>query len=239
MPDRSSPTILAFDTAGAALSVAVCEGQRVLAALHEPLRRGHAELLLPAIDGVLHAAGRKLADLDAIATTVGPGSFTGLRTGLAAAQGLAFASGLPLVGVDRFSALAAATVVLGQKPLVIAFDSRARTLYVQAYRADGSRPPCWPAAGRNLSPEEAAEELAEAPPEAGWLVAGEGAPALLAAGFQGQDTGMRALTATQVAAVALAELAAGGTGWPPQPLYLAPPRAVLPKDGGRLRARRT
>lgn len=239
MPDHTKPLILAIDTAGAALSVALCQGRQALAAMHLPMQRGHVELLLPAIEAVMKAAGRTFADLDAIATTVGPGSFTGLRTGLAAAQGLAFASGAPLVGIDRFTALAA-NVRQSHKqqsqrePLVIAFDSKARSLYVQAFAVDGSRLDGWPAEGRNLTAEEALAALGNS----GALLAGDGAQYLLDAGMQAQDSGIRTLTAPMVAAEAASELAAGRTGWPPHPLYLAPPRAKLPTDGGRLRARR-
>ena len=239
MPENAIPLILAFDTAGAALSVALCHGRRALAAMHLPMQRGHVELLLPAIEAVMKAAGRTFADLDAIATTVGPGSFTGLRTGLAAAQGLAFATDAPLVGIDRFTALATTVRQSREKqspagPLVVAFDSKARSLYVQAFAADGSRLEGWPAEGRNLTVEETLSALGSS----GALLAGDGAPLLLDAGMRAEDTGIRVLTAPMVAAEAAAELATGHTGWPPHPLYLAPPRAKLPKDGGRLRARR-
>ncbi len=238
MSDEKPATILAFDTAGAALSVAVCRGGCALSALHLPMRRGHVELLLPAIDQVLGAAGLVLADMDAVATTVGPGSFTGLRTGLAAAQGLAFGACKTLVGVDRFTALAAriskgAGSDKGSSPIVIAFDSKAGSLYLQAFDADLRLLPSWPAEGRNVTVGEAAEALKGSAP----LLAGDGVPLIPDCGIAGVDTGLRALTAPMVAAIAAAELAQGRTGWPPQPLYLAPPRARLPKDGGRLRAR--
>ena len=233
MPETSAEPILAFDTAGPALSIAVCDGPRALAALHLPMQRGHVELLLPAVRQALAAAGVRLADLGALATTVGPGSFTGLRTGLSAAQGLAFGAGLPLVGIDRFTALAANLPNPAAKPIIAAFDSKARSLYVQALDAALAPLPGWHAEGRNLTAAEAAEALAGH----NALLAGDGAPDLLEAGVEGHDTGARTLTAPMVAAAAMRELAAGRTGWPPQPLYLAPPRAKLPKDGGRLRAR--
>lgn len=238
MPETAPPLILAFDAAGAALSVAVCRGGRTLSALHLPMRRGHVELLLPAIDQVLRAANLALADVDAVATTVGPGSFTGLRTGLAAAQGLAFGAGKALVGVDRFTALAArvsreAGSNQMDRPIVIAFDSKAASLYLQAFDANLDPLPGWPAEGRNMTVAEAAAALNGITP----LLAGDGVPALLDLGLAGADTGVRVLTAPMMAAIAATELAQDRTGWPPQPLYLAPPRAKLPKHGGRLRAR--
>lgn len=233
MPEKLPPAILAFDTAGAALSIAICQGHRALAAMHLPMQRGHVEFLLPSVQKVLAAAGMKLRDLDALATTVGPGSFTGLRTGLSAAQGLAYGAGLTLVGIDRFTALAASLPNPDRRPIAVAFDSKARSLYVQLLDAALATVPGRPAEGRNLTAEEAVEALAGHD----ILVAGDGVPALLAAGLPGQDTGARALTAPMIANAAMRELAKGRTGWPAQPLYLAPPRAKLPRDGGRLRAR--
>lgn len=225
--------ILAFDTAGPALSIAVCDDARVLSALHLPMTRGHAELLLPAIAGVLHAGRMALADMDAIATTVGPGSFTGLRTGLAAAQGLSLGAEKPLVGIGRFEALAEASGFLGDRPLVVVMDSKARTLYAQAFDASGKVAESWPADGLNQA-ADAFNDVAW--PEGAWAI-GDGVSALLAAGAPLKNTGLRQLPAAAVAACAARALAEGHTGLSPQPLYLAPPRAVLPKDGGRLRAR--
>jgi len=225
--------ILAFDTAGPALSIAITDGARVRSALHLPLQQGHAELLLPAIEGCLSAAGLALASLNAIAATVGPGSFTGLRTGLAAAQGLALGAEKPLVGIGRFEALAEASGLLGREALAVAMDSKARSLYAQAFDATAAVAPGWPAEGCNA----VAEDLADAPWPAGAWVVGDGAAALLAAGAPLRPTEWAQLPAAAVAACARRALAAGHHGLPPQPLYLAPPRAVLPRDGGRLRRR--
>jgi len=233
MPESIEPShLLAFETAGPALSVALCRGGRTLAALHRPLARGHAELLLPAVAAVLRAGDCARQEVAAIATTVGPGSFTGLRTGLAAAQGLGLALQRPLVGLDRYSVLAAASELRGRRVLVVAFDSKARSLYAQMFATNGAVAEGWPSEGRNLSAEEAA---ALVPDNA--VLLGDGVPALVAAGARGEDSGWRAVTAVAVARAAAAELARGSAGWPPQPLYLAPPRATLPKNGGRLRAR--
>ena len=225
--------ILAFDTAGPALSVAVVDGRRVLSGLHCPLVRGHAELLMPAVAGVLQAAGLRLQDCAAIATTVGPGSFTGLRTGLAAAQGLSLGADKPLVGVSRFEAFAEASSVFGQAAIVVAMDSKARSLYVQAFGSDGTIADGWPAEGLN----RAADGFGDIRWPENAQVIGDGAPALLAHDIPLLDTGRRQLPAAAVAACARRALAAGHTGLPAQPLYLAPPRAIAPKDGGRLRAR--
>ena len=225
--------ILAFDTAGPALSIALVDGERTLAALHCPLERGHAELLLPAVEGVLGAGAMRLADLDGIATTVGPGSFTGLRTGLAAAQGLALGSGKPLVGVGRFEAFLEACGARGTRPVVVAMDSKAKSLYVQAFDRTGAVAEGWPVSG-HACPLDA---LADLPCPEGALIIGEGAAAVLEHALGLTDSGRRQLPAAAVAACARRALVAGHTGLPPQPLYLAPPRAVVPRDGGRLRRR--
>ena len=234
MPESGEPRILAFDTAGAALSVAACHGQRVLAGLHKPLQRGHAEQLAPTIASVMETAGLEFTHLDAVATTVGPGSFTGLRTGLATAQGLSLATGLQLVGLDRFQIVAVATGLIGCSPLFIAFDSKAKSLYCKLFDQDGGVMAGWPEEGRNLSLDEVRE--LHFPP--GTTIAGDGVSQLQEAGLALKPSPQRAITAQMVAAAAWHELRAGRTGWPPLPLYLAPPRAKLPKDGGRLRARR-
>lgn len=225
--------ILAFDTAGPALSVSVTDGRRTLGALHRPLERGHAELLLPAIKGVLKGAGTVPAELDAIATTVGPGSFTGLRTGLAAAQGLSLGIGKPVVGISRFEALAQATGAFCERPIVVAMDSKARSLYVQAFDASGLPAEGWPGEGLN----RAADAFDGVVWPAGALAIGDGVAALRAHVRGLQDTGRRQLPAAAVAACARRALEAGHTGLPAEPLYLAPPRAVRPHDGGRIRLR--
>ena len=84
--------VLALDTALAACSAAVLDSRHgILASVSLPMRRGHAEALLPTINHVMDDAGVAFSDLDRIAVTVGPGSFTGLRVGVSAARGIALA----------------------------------------------------------------------------------------------------------------------------------------------------
>src|SRR3954469_5612836 len=98
--------ILALDTAGAACSVAVLRGVVVAASRSEPMARGHSEALMPMIRAAMRDAALEFDALDLIAATVGPGAFTGIRIGLAAARGLALAAGKPAVGVTSFEAVA-------------------------------------------------------------------------------------------------------------------------------------
>lgn len=98
---------LAVDTALAAVQAAVVDGGGLRAALSEPMARGHQERLAPLVAEVLVRAGVAPRDLEKVVVTVGPGSFTGLRVGLAFAKAFALARGLPCAGVGTLEALAA------------------------------------------------------------------------------------------------------------------------------------
>ncbi len=101
--------VLAFDTTMAALSVAVHEsGQGIVSSLREEMETGQAERLLPAIDQCLRSAGLPLSQIDRLIVTRGPGTFTGIRIGLAVARGLRLSAGLPVVAISSLSAIAAA-----------------------------------------------------------------------------------------------------------------------------------
>ncbi|WP_313670251.1 tRNA (adenosine(37)-N6)-threonylcarbamoyltransferase complex dimerization subunit type 1 TsaB [Sandarakinorhabdus sp.] len=95
-------TFLALSTSSPALSIALVDGPRVLARHHELIGRGHAEALVPAIAALL--AGRQA---DAIIVDIGPGSYTGIRIGIAAARALGVAWGVPVHGVSALSLVAA------------------------------------------------------------------------------------------------------------------------------------
>ncbi|MGD9766768.1 MAG: tRNA (adenosine(37)-N6)-threonylcarbamoyltransferase complex dimerization subunit type 1 TsaB, partial [Pseudolabrys sp.] len=94
--------ILAIDTALESCSAAVLDTARTtaLAVEQEPMLRGHAEALMPLIARVMDRAQLEFKEIDRIAVTVGPGSFTGLRVGIAAARGIALASGKPAIGLS-------------------------------------------------------------------------------------------------------------------------------------------
>ena len=100
--------VLGIDTATDVVSVAVVDGEVVLAASELRSERKHAEDVTPMIDFVVKRAGLGLNEVAAIAVNVGPGLFTGMRVGIASAQALAYALSLPLVGVDGLAAMAAA-----------------------------------------------------------------------------------------------------------------------------------
>lgn len=99
--------LLAIDTATRLLSLAVHDGHTLLAEQTLQAPNNHTEILAPAIDDIVHNAGASLSDLTAIAVVNGPGSYTGVRIGVAIAKGLATARALPVVGVTTLDVLAA------------------------------------------------------------------------------------------------------------------------------------
>jgi tRNA threonylcarbamoyladenosine biosynthesis protein TsaB len=107
--------IFALDTTLDACSVALVERTTTLAALTASMRRGQAEAIAPMARAALDQAGRRFADIDRIAVTVGPGSFTGVRAGLAFARGLALALRRPCVGISTLEALALADGAAGAR----------------------------------------------------------------------------------------------------------------------------
>ncbi len=98
--------ILALDTATSACSAALWHDGRVCARRLVRMERGQSEALMPMVLDVLAEAGCGFSQLDLLAVTVGPGAFTGLRIGLAAARGMALASGIPCLGVTTLEAVA-------------------------------------------------------------------------------------------------------------------------------------
>jgi len=129
--------VLAFDCAVSGLGIAVVRDGRRLAGLAEG-GRDQATRLLPAIEAVLDEAGVARRELSLIAVTVGPGSFTGVRVGLAAARGLAIGLGVPLAGVATTSVLLAQAASRGRL-LVAAVDSRLGDWFC-ALGEDGQQP---------------------------------------------------------------------------------------------------
>lgn len=131
------PLLLAFDTAGSHCSVALSDEGQVLAYRHEPMARGQAEALFPMIQSVLSDAGTRYADLEGLAVTIGPGSFTGLRIGLAAARGIVLAKSIPALGVSSFDALlqGLSDAEIDGRAVLIALDSKRADPYFQLYSA--------------------------------------------------------------------------------------------------------
>src|ERR1700719_3039168 len=103
-----------------------------------PMMRGHAEALMPLIAIVMSGAEIEFSDLDRIAVTVGPGRFTGLRVGVAAARGIALATGKPAVGLTTLAALAAPFFETDERTALLAvIDARHDQVYMQLFGAGG------------------------------------------------------------------------------------------------------
>ena len=98
--------ILAIDSSAKAASAAVVSEEAVLASFHLDVKLTHSQTLMPMCQQVLACAGLTMEDIHGIAVSKGPGSFTGLRIGMAAVKGLAFAKNLPCVGVSTLKSLA-------------------------------------------------------------------------------------------------------------------------------------
>jgi len=132
--------LLAIDTALAACSAAVLDTEQVgvIASESIPMERGHAEALIPLIGRVMSQAEMEFSTLDRIVVTVGPGSFTGLRVGVAAARGIALAANKPAVGLSTLSAFVAPHISAGEsKPLIAVIDARHNHVYMQVFSPDG------------------------------------------------------------------------------------------------------
>ena len=129
--------VLAIDTAGVDCAAAVFESEtgKMLGRVSETIGRGHAERLMAMIDEALAEAKLTLTDVERIGVTVGPGSFTGIRVGVAAARGLALALGVECVGVSTLEVLAR-TASEPEKPVLAAINARRDQVYAQGFQRD-------------------------------------------------------------------------------------------------------
>lgn len=125
--------ILSMDTTSAVMSLALLEDEKVLAESNEVLERGQAELLITRIDEMLAGSGKDIGDVEAVAVGVGPGSFTGVRVGLATARAFGLALNIPVWGVTSFEASA-----LGiEETCLSVLDTKREDFYVAFMDKDG------------------------------------------------------------------------------------------------------
>ena len=122
----------------AACSVCVYDVGRglVLGSRHEFMDRGQAEALAPMVQETMRRAGVAFKDLARIAVTTGPGTFTGVRIGLAMARGLGVALNIPITGINSLAAIAC-NETASDLPIVVAVDARANEIYFASYDASG------------------------------------------------------------------------------------------------------
>jgi len=245
--DRRPLTLLAIETAGSACSAAVARGGVVLAAECLVLRHGHAEALFPMIERVMQQAGLAPSQLDAVAAALGPGGFTGIRVGLAAAHGIALAVGARLVGISSFAAVAARVAgprvgelggshgsggqASGCRALLVALDSRRADLYVQLFALEAVSPLGAPEA---ILADRLGEYVASLAGDATLLIAGDAAEAAsvvlggragiaIAGNSAPNAEGVLAAALHQLRSDAEADAAADILAGPVRPLYLRPP----------------
>jgi len=216
---------LAFDTAMNAGSVAVADDEAVLAHLVEPNSRSLAERLVPMVEEALAIAGQSYQTIDRMGVTVGPGTFTGMRIGMAAARAMALAAEKPLIGATTLEVIAqqAADEYLAENTINVCFDARRGEVYLQTFvRQDGELLP--KRAPVLCSVDAAATEMSAA----SGLLVGSGAP------LMGTPLGLLIAPGFEViGALTLAQLV-GRRPVPehmPDPLYLRAPDAKLP--GGK------
>lgn len=206
--------VLGLDTCLAACSVALCEGDRVLAFQSQVMARGHQERLAPMAEMVIAESGLGVGAIERIGVTIGPGSFTGLRVGIAFAKGLAAALGVPLAGVGTLEALAAEASGLA----FAAVDARRGQVYLQGFE-DGRAI----MAPDVLELGTAAARLAELAAGRPVALVGSGAPLLA-----DMAPGARVLTPEGADARRVAQLAGARAPGPARPLYLRAPDARIP-----------
>ena len=131
--------ILAIETATRQLGAAVVDGERLLASYEVLADNPHAVELPAAVTRVLQAAHTTLAKLDALVIDLGPGSFTGLRIGLAFVKALVFSTKKPLIGISSLDVLAA-NAPFTRQPICALLDAKQKNVYAALYRLDGTLP---------------------------------------------------------------------------------------------------
>jgi len=225
--------VLAIDTALAACSAAVFDSDagEALASETQPMTRGHAEALMPLIARVMDQARIEFSDVDRVAVTTGPGSFTGMRVGISAARGIALAAAKPVIGLTTLAAYAAPLLAQDDStPVAVVIDARHEHVYLQVFGRGGRTlvPP------RIASVNEAMRNASVAPTR----IVGDAAN-LVAAAWPATEPAPKLvenLPAPDIAWVARLGVTALENQAAPKPVYLRAPDAQ-PQDAARLARR--
>jgi tRNA threonylcarbamoyladenosine biosynthesis protein TsaB len=220
--------LLAVDTALGACSAALLDGDAVLAHQLVVMERGHAEALAPMVQALMQQARVPFADIERLAVTTGPGTFTGQRVGLAFMRGLRVALKRPLIGITTLEAMAAAAMAeTGAFFAAVLHDAKRSEVYAGLFSRDGVV----------LSPallpfEDAVAAIGTKIGDQNAMTAFAGTAGSRAAEHY-EQAGGRAVVTTIVHPDALwvGRLAMGApdSDSPPKPLYLRPPDARLPQ----------
>src|SRR5215468_1971051 len=219
-------TILALDCSSAACSAALWRRGAVAAHRYRAMTRGHAEALMPMLAATVAEAGETFHALTAVAVTVGPGAFTGIRIGLAAARGIGLVAAIPVVGVTTFAAVAEAIPEAERvdRDILALLDSKRGDVFVQQFTPE--RVPVGPPA--ILSPEAVPYRLASG----SFILAGDGIAIVRpyvegVSPSVGYSTVAGPVDARWVAQLA-AQQVADRIGQSPIPLYLRAPAVRAP-----------
>ena len=221
--------ILALDTALPAVSACVLDlgAAAPVACETIPMERGHAEALLPLVERLLAATEGGFASLNRVAATVGPGSFTGIRIGLSAAQAIARALKIEAVGVSTLAALAAPHFSEPFEGLLVpSIDARHGQVYVAAYSATGRQV----FAPQRMVARAAVETLRDFVGDGALHLVGSGAT-MMERAARGALVGARTLSsaaAPDIAYVARLGLLADPRDAPARPLYLKAADVTMP-----------
>lgn len=225
--------ILAVDTALGACSVAILNDQHLAAHRFVFMERGHAEALAPMVDDAMSEAGLAFADLDRLAVTTGPGTFTGQRVGIAFMRGLKLALDRPLIGVTTLEAMAAAAEEeAGIGPVAVLQDARRGEVYGALFSGERIHLPV------KLSLfDEMMDEIATATGSSPSLVLAGTAADKGAKWLQARGRAVSLSTICQPDALQVARLAAkkSATTITARPLYLRASDAKVPAGAIRIR----
>jgi tRNA threonylcarbamoyladenosine biosynthesis protein TsaB len=221
--------VLAIDCALDACSAAVFDSAlgSIMASQTRIMVRGHAEALMPLIARVMDEAEVEFKELDRIAVTVGPGSFTGLRVGISAARGIALAARKPAIGLTTLAGLAAPHIAEnGTTPVVAAIDARHDHVYLQVFGAGGRT---------LLAPRIAPVREAARATSGGARIVGSAAQLVALAWPKGEPPPalIDQRGAPDIAWIARLGAVATAAEGPPKPLYLQAPDAQ-PQTAARL-----
>ena len=226
-----SDIILACDTTQGACSVALVQDGTPLAVQVEPMERGHAEALVPMLDHVIQESGLAKVQITRLAVTIGPGTFTGVRLGLAAMRAFAIARSLPLVGVSTFWAMARGD--LSTLPVTVCVAARSGVFYMQNFNPAHTLTVDPTGAAGPAPPHIVTEAgLAEFCPQTEFSVVGSGSDAVCARLSQARKSS----AASWPDILHVADYARGAPllDQLPEPIYLRPPDATLPDTSRQL-----
>jgi tRNA threonylcarbamoyladenosine biosynthesis protein TsaB len=217
------PVILSIETSVGPCSVAISRGPDILAEQTIEDFHQQSKMLVPMCQNALQIAGMSYQNLDAIAATCGPGSFTSIRVGLASAKALAFAAQIPFYGVSTLEVLAFAASGEEEKPILVALDAHRNELYIQRFSCHAQA----------LSEAIAipAQQLREHFEDSTYLLAGNAQQQVLEQFLDSIKSMIIIPSAIMVGSLVNEKLLkSGANSFLTSPVYIRPPDAKLPSQ---------